>query len=163
MMHFIIFPPVCNNILYQCTIDAVATRTRVLKIDHHGDGLFDLLAGALRGYTLPTFLIVFIDYTFVLVLSYCPPKFKYFYLTLEHLTSPQKHTSEQQDISGTARKSSSETLVWPPSHAHTRICRHTCICIDQLYGDSGYILEYHPIAMQDRNGWCERVIYILVH
>ena len=52
-------------------------------------------------------------------------------------------------------------LLWTPSHGRAKVGRPARSYIQQLCVDTGYSLEDLPGAMDDRDGWRERVREIL--
>ena len=56
----------------------------------------------------------------------------------------------------------SDILLWTPSHRRAKVGRPSRIYIQQLCADTGCILEDIPEAMDDRDGWRERVREIRV-
>ena len=51
----------------------------------------------------------------------------------------------------------SDTLLWTPSHGQAKAGQPARTYIQQLCADTGYSLEDLPGAMDDRDGWRERV------
>ena len=54
----------------------------------------------------------------------------------------------------------SDILLWTPSHERAKAAR---TCIQQLCANTGYCLEDPPRAMDDRDGWWERVMLAAWH
>ena len=55
----------------------------------------------------------------------------------------------------------SDVLQWTPSHGWAKVGQPARTYIQQLWADTGYSLEDLPGAMEDRDGWLERIREIL--
>ena len=58
---------------------------------------------------------------------------------------------------GSKEELKSDILQWTPSHGWAKAGRPARSCIQQLCADTGRSLDYLPGAMDDREGWRERV------
>ena len=51
----------------------------------------------------------------------------------------------------------SDVLLWTPSHRRAKVARPARTYIQHLFADIGYNLEDVPGAINDRDGWLEKV------
>ena len=84
-------------------------------------------------------------------------------------STPQSSTSRKltklvkpgmQDTAGEVGTNLCDILLWTPSHGRAKAGRPAGTYIQQLCADTGCSLEDLPEAMDDRDGWQERVMEI---
>ena len=76
---------------------------------------------------------------------------------LPPITKTLKIKRTRYAVHGEVGTSICDVLLWTPSHEHAKAGRPARTYIQQLYADTGCSPEDLPEAMNDREGWRERI------